>query len=125
MSTVKPTAEGIVLSRWNSQGRLPKIISVGLICVYIFGVIYGSVMPISSEISWLFLLWPGIIAYIAVSYWLAVVICSNIFVSFRKRPQRKKAIYVLLPSVIIAFYSTFVFAMEELLSEAKEEVIEK
>ena len=121
MNPAELTPEHVILSRWNSQGRLAKIISVGLIFVYILGLIYGSVMSISPESSRLLILWPGVFVYIACSCWMAAVIASNISPSFKKQPRTKKAICLLLPSMIIALYSTFVFAIWQLLLSDKEE----
>jgi len=126
MKSVNPTAEDILISMWDSHGRLSKIISVGLILVYVLGLTYSTFTSISSEITrLLFLLWPGIIAYIAISYWLAAVLASNIILSCKNRTRRKKAIYVLLPSLIIASWSTFVSAIGMLISDVDEEESEE
>ena len=124
MSGVKLTPEDIILSRWDSQGRLSKIISVGLIFVYLLGLLYGFTIPVSLETCRLFLLWPGIIVFVVVSLWLAAVTASIICALFsRKWTLRDDAFCVLLPTLITAFFSVLFSSssIHTLFSEAKEE----
>ena len=125
MSAVKLTEEHIILYRWNSQGRLSKTISVGLIFGYLLGLLYGSVMPVSSETCEVLFFWPGIIVCVVVSFWLAAVTVSIICALFsRKWTLRDDAICVLLPTLITAFFFVLFSSIRTLFSEAKEEETE-
>ena len=125
MSAVKLTEEHIILYRWNSQGRLSKTISVGLIFGYLLGLLYGSVMPVSSETCEVLFFWPGIIVCVVVSFWLVAVITTGICaLFFREWTPRNDAICVLLPTLITAFFFVLFSSIRTLFSEAKEEETE-
>jgi len=121
--------EEALVSRWNSLASPIKIFSVGLILVYLLGLLCTVVLPLPKSVTSSIIFSPIIIFFLVgislMIFGIIATICAKIIAVFRKCHGGWKTICLFLPLTIAYFIKYIILAVKEVVSDFKEEVIEK